>query len=184
MQKRSDIIHPPESSVNSVFLREMKEFWLGFTIVVCEIINNKYNWLRNYNTEFYFVSGRAELHCHFSSLLRDASDIHRFPTSIHSSRMRTAHFLPVSPSMHCAGGVCSWEVCSGGVSAPGGVYSLGGVCFCSSGGGCLLQGGVCLWSQRRTESQQAIGQIPLSLWTEFLIHASENITLLQPCCWR
>ena len=33
-----------------------------------------------------------------------------FPTSLHSSRMRTAYLLPVSPSMHCAGGV----------SAPGG----------------------------------------------------------------
>ena len=33
-----------------------------------------------------------------------------------SSRMRTARLLPVSPSMHCAGGV----------SAPGGVSALGG----------------------------------------------------------
>ena len=49
-------------------------------------------------------------------------------TSMHSSRKRTARLLPVSPSMHCAGGV----------SAPGGVCSgSGGVC---SGGGFCLAG--------------------------------------------
>ena len=37
---------------------------------------------------------------------------------MHYSRMRTARLLPVPPSMHCSGGVCSW-----GVSAPGGVCS-------------------------------------------------------------
>ena len=35
-------------------------------------------------------------------------------TKLHSSRMRTARLLPVSPSMHCAGGVCS-----GGLPGPG-----------------------------------------------------------------
>ena len=50
---------------------------------------------------------------------------------MHSSRMRIAHLLPVSPSMHWAG-----------VSAPGGVCSRGGVC---APGGCLLPGGVCSW---------------------------------------
>ena len=55
---------------------------------------------------------------------------------MHSSRMRTARLLAVSPSMYCAGGVgvfsggggvCSRGVCSGvmclllGVSVPGGV---------------------------------------------------------------
>ena len=29
-----------------------------------------------------------------------------FQTSMHSSRMRTARLLPISPSMHCEGGVC------------------------------------------------------------------------------
>ena len=38
-------------------------------------------------------------------------------TSMHSSRMRTARLLAVSPSMHCAGGVSAPV---GGVSAPGG----------------------------------------------------------------
>ena len=42
-------------------------------------------------------------------------------TSMHSSRMRTARLLPVSPSMYCAGGRC---LVPGGVSAPSG----GGVC--------------------------------------------------------
>ena len=85
-------------------------------------------------------------------------------TRLHSSRMRTARALTVSPDMLCAGGgggagvwgglsawrVCSQGgVCSGGWSAPGG-SAPGGVC--SGGvaalGGCLLQGvsalgGVC-----------------------------------------
>ena len=66
-------------------------------------------------------------------------------TRLHSSRMRTARSLTVSPSMHCTGGFCSW----GGVSAPGGVVS-----------------------------QHALRQTP-PLWTEFLTHTSENITLPQ-----
>ena len=66
-------------------------------------------------------------------------------TSMHFSRMRTVRLLPVSPSMHCAGG----SVCSGGgecllwgvsvrgcVSAPRGVL---GVCSqgVSAPGGCI-----------------------------------------------
>ena len=58
---------------------------------------------------------------------------------MHSSRMRTARLLPVSPSMHCAGSVCSGGsaprggdggVCSQGleVSAPGGGGSCPGDC--------------------------------------------------------
>ena len=53
-------------------------------------------------------------------------------TSMHSSRMRTARLLPVSPSMHC----------SRGVSAPGG----GHVCWgyvCSEGGVSACRGGIC-----------------------------------------
>ena len=57
---------------------------------------------------------------------------------MHSSRMRTARLLPVSPSMLCAGGglllggyapggggVCSWGglLLEGAGSAPGGVVS-------------------------------------------------------------
>ena len=57
---------------------------------------------------------------------------------MHSSRMRTPHLLPASPSMHCSGRGClpggsapEGSVCTGGgVSAPGGgggVCSYGGV---------------------------------------------------------
>ena len=46
-------------------------------------------------------------------------------TSMHSRRMRTAYLLTVSPSMHCAGGVCSWGVSAGGCLplVPGGCVS-------------------------------------------------------------
>ena len=84
-------------------------------------------------------------------------------TRLHSSRMRTARALTISPSMLCTGGcplpggVCSGGVCSWrGLSAPGGCVSSGGVCswgmsapgeVCSWGcvcsqGGCLLPGGI------------------------------------------
>ena len=75
-----------------------------------------------------------------------------FKTRLHSSRMRTARALTVSPSMLCAGG---------GVSAPGGCLLPGGVCsqgvsarrVCvSAPGGCLLPGG-CV-------SQHALRQTP------------------------
>ena len=66
---------------------------------------------------------------------------HNFPrifptTRLHSSRMRTARTLTVSPSMLCRGRVSapSWCLLWAGVSAPGGCLLLGG---------CLLQGGVC-----------------------------------------
>ena len=37
---------------------------------------------------------------------------------MYSSRMRTARSLPISPSMHCAGGCLLWlGVCSGGIPA-------------------------------------------------------------------
>ena len=45
-------------------------------------------------------------------------------TSMHSSRMRTARLLPVSPSMHCAGGCL----------LPGGSAPGRGVCLWSQGG--------------------------------------------------
>ena len=53
---------------------------------------------------------------------------------MHSSRMLTTRLLPVSPSMHCAEGICF----------PGGVYFQGGVCsrgvFACGGGVCFLGG--------------------------------------------
>ena len=69
------------------------------------------------------------------------------------------------------GGVCSWGGAPGGCLLPGGLL-WGGVC---SRGVCLLQGdGV---------SQHALRQTP-PLWTEFLAHACENITLAQLRCGR
>ena len=73
-------------------------------------------------------------------------------TSMYSSRMCTACLLPVSPSMYCIGGVCSWGVSA---SAPrrcllrGGSASRGrgvcsqGVCLSSGGGDvCSQEGGL------------------------------------------
>ena len=95
-------------------------------------------------------------------------------TRLHSSRMHTARLLIVSPSMHCAewgcllrGSLLLGVVCSGGgrcllwgVSAPGGVCSRG----MSAPGG--------MWYSSYTEADTP-------LWTEFLTHATENITLPQ-----
>ena len=61
---------------------------------------------------------------------------------MHSSRMRTVR---ISGRILGGGG----DVCSRGVSAPGGVSLLLGVCLLPGGmsalGGCLLQGGCLLW---------------------------------------
>ena len=69
---------------------------------------------------------------------------------MHSRRMRTARLLPVSPSMHCAGGLSApgeWCLLPGKVSDLGGVSALGGVCsqggLCSRGVSALE--GVCSW---------------------------------------
>ena len=67
--------------------------------------------------------------------------------------MRTARLLPVSPSMHCLWG--GLYLVPGGVSGPGEVPGSGGMY--------LVPGGVPV-------------QVP-PLWTEFLTHTSENITL-------
>ena len=52
-------------------------------------INDQYTWHKNNIAQLYFILGRAELRWNFSSWLRDASDIHRFPT-LH---MVNIHFL-------------------------------------------------------------------------------------------
>ena len=70
---------------------------------------------------------------------------------MHSSRIRTARLLPVSPSMHCAGGVSAPRgclllggVCSWGVSAPGGGGIFPGVSAKGGGSdGGSAPGGVC-----------------------------------------
>ena len=64
---------------------------------------------------------------------KEILDSNAFVTRMHSSRMRTAHVLAISPSMHCSGGglapggcllpgvsALGWE----GVSAPGGEGGL------------------------------------------------------------
>ena len=84
----------------------------------------------------------------FADLASDSCE-----TRKHSSRMRTARLLPLSPSMHCSGGGCT---CPGGVPA-GGCTCLGGVPAREevylSGGGLPAQGGTCpgtppLWTDR------------------------------------
>ena len=116
---------------------------------------------------------------------------------MHSSRMRTARSLAASPSMLCWGG--AW---SQGVPAPGGVPGPRDACserrWCLVLGGCLLLGG-CLVPGGGGGGIPACTEADPPLWTEFLTHASENITLLQtsftggkkrwlfyfaPCCQR
>ena len=81
-------------------------------------------------------------------------------TSMHSSRMCTAHC-----SLGAGGGSTSG-------SGEGSASGPGGVCLWSLGvGGC-----VCV-------SQHAMGQTPPP-GTEFLAHASENITVPQLRCGR
>ena len=77
-------------------------------------------------------------------------------TRLHSSRMHTARSLAVSPSM----------LCSGGGAVPGR----------GEGGAYLVPGG-CVPGPGEGVSQHALRQTPP--WTEFLTHASENITLPQ-----
>ena len=86
---------------------------------------------------------------------------------MHSSRTRTARLLPVSPSLHCAGGCLPWG------SAPEGVCSWVGMLLGVCSLGDLLLGG----SASGSVSQHAMGRPPIS--TEFLTHATENITLPQ-----
>ena len=67
--------------------------------------------------------------------------------TMHSSRMRTARLLLVSPSLHCSRGVPAG---GGGVPAWGaGVPGLGGVPGprgCTWFGGCVYLVGGCTWS--------------------------------------
>ena len=123
-----------------------------------------------------------------------------FVTNIYSSRMRTARLLPVSPSMHCAGGggcllpggclllegfvllggVCSWGVYSQGVSALGGFCSWG-VCLLLGvgGGGCVCSQGVCPGG-----CIPACTEADTPLWTEWLTDRCKNITFANFVCGR
>ena len=110
------------------------------------------------STKDWETSSKASHSCSGSSLWGKGNLI---STRLHSSRMRTARLLPVSPSMHCAGGGLVREGVPGprgcllqGVPDPRGVCSQGGVCSGGERGACLLsQEGVCV-------SQHAMGQTP------------------------
>ena len=52
-------------------------------------INMEYICLKNNTAQLYFVLGRVDLDFIFFSLLRDAPDIHKFPTMY----MANTHFL-------------------------------------------------------------------------------------------
>ena len=121
----------------------------------------------------------------------------------HSSRMSTAHLSTVSQhALHrgclsrgvsVQGGVCL-GVSTQGVSAQGVSAQVEGVS--AQGRGCLprgvsaQRGVVCRGYLPKGSvcpggcvSQHAMGQTP-PLWTEFLTHACENITLPQLRCGR
>ena len=92
---------------------------------------------------------------------------------MHSSRMCTTRLLPLSPSMHSA-----W----GGLLRGYLPLVMGGVCYLGEGVSPSGHGGVCLWSQGGASQHAMLQALPL--WTEFLTHASENITLPQLRCGR
>ena len=130
-------------------------------------------------------------------------------TRLHSSRMRTTHTLTISASMLYSGGVpgpggCTWSQGWGVGDVPGsrGTWSQGGVYLVLGGvpgpRGVYLVPGGCTWSGGCTLSQGGVpgprgvylvpggvpgpgGHLPRysPLWTEFLTHAYENITLPQ-----
>ena len=83
-------------------------------------------------------------------------------------------------------------VCSGGCAWSGGCLLQGGMVSAPGGGLPGLGGGVCLVPGRYLPgpggvSQHALRQTPSPsppVWTEFLTHACENITLAQLRCGR
>ena len=117
-------------------------------------------------------------------------------TRLHSSRMRTARVLTVSPSMLCTGGsVCSQEVCVpgpglGGVSGPGGCTWYWG-CVCSWGctwsrggvpglGGCIWSRGRCTWSGGYTLSRGGVPGWGVCSWGGVYL-VMGGCQILPPC---
>ena len=94
-------------------------------------------------------------------------------TSMHSSRMGTTRLLPVSPSMHCAGG----GLLPGGVSTSRGGVCSRGVSACV---GCLLPGGDLLPGG----CMSACTEADTPLWTEWLTDRCKNITFPNFVCGR
>ena len=104
---------------------------------------------------------------------------HFLKTRMHSSRMRNARMLPVSPSMHWSRGV----YLPGGCTCPG--VPAQGKCTCPGGylpGGVYLPRGVFAWGCTCLGVYLPRGSyLPRysPLWTEFLTHATDNTTLPQ-----
>ena len=80
-------------------------------------------------------------------MLRRVNCFDEEKTRMHSSRMRTARLLPVSPSMNCSG-VCTW---SGGVYVVRGVYLVPGD---------VPGPGGCTWSQGDVPGSRGDGGVP------------------------
>ena len=53
---------------------------MGNSILKHTLVNYQYIYVKTYTAQLYFILGKAELHFKFSSLLRNAPDIHIFPT--------------------------------------------------------------------------------------------------------
>ena len=105
-----------------------------------------------------------------------------FNTRLHSSRMRTARSLTVSPNMLWGEGAGAWS--QGGLLRGGGAWSQGSLLrgVCSQGGllpggllpGGLLPGGVCSWGGGMPACTEA-DPPPVNRMTK----RCKNITLLQ-----
>ena len=117
-------------------------------------------------TKDWETSSKASYSCSGSSLWGKGNLI---STRLHSSRMRTARLLPVSPRMHRTGGGLVW-----GVPGPRGGLLPGGVCLGGGGG----KRGACLLSQEEVcVSQHAMGQTPPPV--NRITDMCKNITLPQ-----
>ena len=112
-------------------------------------------------------------------------------TRLHSSRMRTAGALTVSPSMLCTGG-CTWSrgvyLVLGGVPGPGRcTWSWGAV---PGPRGVYLVPGGCTWSRACTWSWGVylvpVGGVPGQVLPPVnrITHTCKNITLPQLRCGR
>ena len=53
---------------------------MGNSILRHTLVIYQYIYVKTYTAQLYFILGKTELHFKFSSLLRDAPDIHIFPT--------------------------------------------------------------------------------------------------------
>ena len=126
---------------DSYFFNFVKKLIKWLTLHWCTF---KY-WPVHCDSHLLFLLHTIVIHRHKSLIVSSYfhNDFMHNLTRLHSSRMRTARALTVSPSMLCTGG-CTW---SGGWGVPG----LGGVCVPVGGVGCTWSWGVylvwgCTWS--------------------------------------